>query len=102
MMVWPLINVAAGLIVAAVLAYRLLCDPDTLTSWERYGAGLTGAGMILTIGPILFIEPTPFEDWGGTLIRIGNAVFFLGQLLRHRHNNAAAKRQARRHLEGRG
>jgi len=97
-MFWPILNVACGSIVAAILTYRLAIEPHTLTLMERVGMGMVGAGCILTIGPIMSVAPTPYEDWSGTLLRIGCAIFFVGQLLRHRHLNAAAKRQARRHL----
>lgn len=98
-MFWPILNVACGAIVAVILAYRLAIEPHTLTTMERVGMGLFGAGCILTIGPIISVAPTPYEDWSATLLRIGGAVFFIGQLLRHRHLNAAARRHARRHLK---
>lgn len=97
MIVWPLINVIAGLSVAVILAYRLAREPQLLTVMERIGMGLVGAGCVLTIGPLLSVAPTPYEDWSGTLLRVGCAVFFVGQLLRHRHNNDAMIRAARRH-----
>lgn len=101
MTAWPIINMTSSLIVAAIVAYKLGWKPDRFSFMERGGMSLVGAGCILTIGPILYVEPTPYEDWSGTLLRIGCAVYFLGRLLKHRHANAAAIRQARAHLRDR-
>lgn len=100
MMVWPILNMTFGLIAAGIIAYRLAGDGEPLTFMERVGFGFVGAGMILTIGPVMFDSPTPFEDWSAALLRFGFVIFLIGQLLRHRHINAAMVRQARRHLKG--
>lgn len=97
-MIWPVINVICGLIVAAILTYKLTALVDRFTATDRAGMALIGAGMILTIGPILSSAPTPYEDWSGTLIRVGCVVYFGGRMLRHRLANIAAVRAARRHL----
>jgi len=98
-MTWPILNMLCSLTVAVIIGYKLFCRPQAFTLMERIGMGVLGAGMILTVGPIMSTTPTPFEDWSGTLLRLGCAVYFLGRLMKHRHNNAAAVRQARRHLE---
>ena len=97
-MFWPILNMISGLIVAAIVAYKLAFKGASFTLTERLGMGLAGAGCILTIGPIMYVEPTPYEDWGGTLLRVGCAIYFVGRMLKHYHNNQAAIRQARRHL----
>lgn len=99
MMFWPVLNMVASLIVAGIVAFKLARKPGNFTPMERFGMAMVGAGSLLTIGPIMSAAPTPFEDWSGTLLRLGCAVYFVGRLLRHRHNNAAAVRQARHHLE---
>lgn len=101
MSVWALINAVSGALAAAIVAYELAWLANKFTPAERVGMGLVGAGMILTIGPILSVAPTPYEDWSGTLIRIGIAVYSIGRLTRHRYNNWAQRRQARRHFGGR-
>jgi hypothetical protein len=98
MMFWPVLNMICGLIVAAILAYKLALRPASFTLMERAGMGLLGGGMVLTIGPIMAPSPTPFEDWSATLVRLGCVVYFTGRMLKHRHANRAAVRQAHRHL----
>lgn len=95
---WPLFSMFWGGLAAAVLGYILVSKPTSFTRWERTGFGLVAAGLVLTIGPIMSTAPTPFEDWSGALLRVGLAIFAVGNLMRHRHNNAAAVRQARAHL----
>lgn len=100
-MFWPCLNATLGVIVACILVYKLVWRAHRFTWVERLGMGLLGASMILTLGPILSEHPTPFEDWSGTLLRVGCAVYFVGRLTRHRMNNAAMRRQAGERL-GRG
>ncbi|HVQ09516.1 MAG TPA: hypothetical protein VMS43_13880 [Allosphingosinicella sp.] len=99
MMFWPVINMIASMIVAGIVTYKLGWRATGFTCMERIGMALTGAGCILSIGPIMWSAQTPFEDWSGTLLRLGCAVYFIGRLLKHRHNNQAAIRQARLHLK---
>jgi hypothetical protein len=94
---WPVVNVIASFIVALIIAYKLVCLHDRFTHMERAGMGLIGAGALLTIGPLTSTYPTPYEDWSATLLRVGCMIYFIGRILRHKHNNAAAVRQARRH-----
>lgn len=100
MSAWAIINATSGLLAAMIVAYEMAWLPDKFTPAERGGMGLIGAGMILTIAPILSEAPTPYEDWSGTLIRVGFAVYSIGRMTRHRYNNWLAKRQARRHFGG--
>lgn len=98
-MLWPVINVIAGAICTAIIIYKLSVKLDRFTRMEQVGMGMTAAGMVLTVGPLIAHDPTPYDDWSGTLLRVGIAVYFIGRQLRHRHNNASARRAARRHLE---
>jgi hypothetical protein len=98
MTIWAVLNVVASLIVAVIVAFKLCRWPDKFTPMERVGMALVGAGSLMTVGPIISFAPTPFEDWSATLLRGGCAIYFIGRMLRHRHLNAAAVRQARSHL----
>lgn len=100
-MIWPILNAAAGLIAAGIIAYKLVVLPWKFTPIELTGMGLLGGGMVLTVGPILSTIPTPFEDWSGFLIRLGVAVYFTGRATRHRYNNWVAVRHARQHMRDR-
>lgn len=100
-MVWHLLNMLAGVVVACIVVYTLTAKAWKYTQMERFGAGLVGSGCVLTIGPIMWPGPTPFDDWGGTLLRVGCAVYFLGRLFRHHSNNRAAVKAARQHLDQR-
>lgn len=101
MSAWAILNTLFGAVAAAIAAYEMAWLADKFTPAERYGMGLIGAGMILTIAPILWDTPTPFEDWSGALIRVGFAVYSIGRITRHRYSNWAQKRAARRHFGGR-
>jgi hypothetical protein len=101
MMFWPVTNMVASLIVAAILVYKLGWKACSFTPIERFGMAAIGAGCIMTIGPLMSVHPTPFEDWAATLLRIGCAVYFVGRLTRHRYNNWSARRRARLHFEHR-
>lgn len=98
-MLWPILNIIFGLVVAGIITYRLGWTYKTLTQMERSGMGFIGAAMFLNIAPLISSNPTPYEDWGGTLLRLGCTLFFFGQLLRHRDNNKETVRQAKRHLK---
>lgn len=98
MNLWPIINTATGALAAAFLAYVLFTRVNRFSLAERLGMAGWGAGMILTIAPILVQGPTPFEDWAGALIRVGSVVYLGGMISRHGYNNWLAKRQARRHF----
>lgn len=101
MNLYPTLNIIASLLVAGILTYKLIWRADRFTCMERVGMGLIGGGSILTVGPLMSLAPTPYEDWSATLMRLGLAVYFIGRMLRHQHRNAAAVRQAQKYLEGR-
>lgn len=94
---WIIFNVALSITVFGLLAYELLVMPERLPIWERVGVGILGAGCLLTVAPILFHEPTPFEDWAASLLRVGVAIFFFARMTKHAAANRAMVRAARRH-----
>jgi hypothetical protein len=98
--VFDTINVAASLIVFGILFYKLAAMPEKFTWVERVGMGLTGAGAMLLIAPITF-KPSPFDGWALSLFLVGNAVYFVGRMTRHRLNNSLQRRDALRRFEER-
>lgn len=81
-MTWAVINIFAGMVVACLVSYLLGAHGQRFNVIERVGLGLMGGGSVLTIGPILtravIIDASPYDDWSGTLLRIGCAVVLLG------------------------
>ena len=109
MIAWTVINIASAVIVAMIVTYKLVAYPDQFTLGERVGMGMTAAGMLMRVGPILghvtFAERTPFDDWSVTLLHLGLAIYFVARLARiHRHwiNNERAKQAAREWFGGVG
>lgn len=87
-MMWPIINTIASAAAALIIAYKLICLHQRFNLTARIGMGLIGGGLVLTIGPILSTAPTPFEDWSGTMVRIGLSVYFIGQMLKRRQHSS--------------
>ncbi len=81
-MTWAIVNIFAGMTVACLVSYLLGAHGDRFNIIERIGLGLMGGGSVLTIGPILthavIIGISPYDDWSGTLLRIGCAIVLLG------------------------
>lgn len=94
---WAIFNAVLSVIVFGVLGYKLLVLPDGFSFWERLGMGMIGGGCLLTIGPILWTEPTPYEEWAASLLRVGVAIYFISRMLKHHHANRAMVRQARQY-----
>jgi len=82
-MTWIIINVALSSIVGLIVAVKLGLWHERFNQWERVGLGLLGAGCLMTIGPIMTIG-SPFDNWSGSLLRLGLAIYFAGRMLRHR------------------
>lgn len=111
-MFWAIINATLSAIAGGFLAYILIKWPTWFIGVERFGIGILGAGLVMNIAPILgnggvfgCNNVTPFDNWSGTLIRAGVAIFFIGKarrIRRHEWNNARFIEQGRRELEGRG
>lgn len=87
MNLWTILNIISGIVVALILSYKLILHSERFTLIERLGMALIGAAMILNLGPLAATTalhcrmPTPFDDWGGTLLRAGCAVYFIGRML---------------------
>lgn len=90
MNLWTILNIISGIVVALILSYKLILHSHRFTLIERLGMALIGASMILNLGPLAATTafhcraPTPFDDWGGTLLRAGCAVYFIGRMLNAR------------------
>lgn len=93
------LNVLASLIVAGIITYKLTALSEKFTIVESVGMGLIAAGVVMTIGPITF-KPSPYDDWSGTVMRVGLAVYFVGRMTRHRWNNYLQRRQAEKLFGG--
>jgi hypothetical protein len=94
--IWAFINIATSVIVALIVAYKLIFMSMKLRLAERVGLGLLGAGMVLNIAPIIgtgtpfnMITDTPFDDWGSTLLRIGLMLYLYGRISRVWKHDAA-------------
>lgn len=81
-MTWAIINALSGTIATSLIAYLLGAYGHRFNALERVGFGITGAGMILTVGPILsrhiVPDPSPFDDWSATLLRVGVSISLCG------------------------
>lgn len=100
---WVIVNAILSAGLAAILSYKLIIWGGSYNFVERLGMGLMGGSVILTIGPLLTSEPTPFDGWATALLRFGAILYFaarLYRLMKHRHANTKAKRDAVAHMEG--
>lgn len=97
---WVVINVCTALVVAIVLAYMLAAYSDEISRAERLGLGITGAGMLLRIGPIvarnIMATDSPFDDWSVSFLHLGMAIYVLGWLWRKEGHDWVRAYRARR------
>lgn len=93
-MIWTWINIALSVLVASIVSVKLGFWHDRFNLPERVGMSLLGAGCVLTIGPILTPVDSPFEDWAGSLFRLGCAIYFVGRMLRHREEVLSQRKRA--------
>lgn len=103
MFVWNIVNAIGSVGLAAVLSYMMIIWGNAYNFPERLGMGLMGGSVILTITPLLTTEPAPFDGWATALLRFGAILYFaarLYRLVKHRHANTKAKRDAVAHMEG--
>lgn len=96
--VFDTINVIAALVVFGILVFKLVFKADKFTWVESLGMGLIAAGAMMVIGPVTK-KPSPFDDWAFTLMLLGQAVYFVGRLTRHRLTNHQQKKAALRRLQ---
>lgn len=103
MAAWSIANAALSGGLAAILSYKLIVWGASYNFPERLGMGLMGGSVILTIAPLLTSGPTPFDGWSTALLRLGAIIYFaarLYRLIKHRHANTRAKRDAVAYREG--
>lgn len=81
MNVWAILNALFGIIACVIVTLPLVIWHDRLSSLERIGMGLITAGLLMTVAPTLWDDPTPYEEWAGALLRIGLALYFIGRML---------------------
>ncbi len=82
MTVWNLLNAFLSVGIFGIIAYKLLVRRRNFNAYECLGMGLTAAGCIMTVGPILWRDESPFENWAATLMRFGLMVYFIGRMMR--------------------
>lgn len=82
-MTFQWINFSLSLVIGGILAYKLGWLSQRFSGPEMVGMGFIGAGAILTIGPLLWPGQSPYENWSGTLLRIGLCTYFVGRLIRY-------------------
>jgi len=95
--IFDVINVTAALIVFGILFYKLIALGSKFTWVERVGMGLIAAGAMMLIAPITH-KPSPFDGWALTLFLVGNAIYLIGRMTRHRLNNHIQRRDALRRI----
>ena len=94
---WIIVNAILSIGLATLVSYELVSWGSSYNYPERVGMGLIGGSVILTIGPLLTSEPTPFDGWATALLRVGAILYFsarLSRFIKHRHANTKAKRDA--------
>ncbi len=84
MTVLQIISATLGAVAATSIASSLIFNWLHLNTCERIGAGISGAGLVLTIGPTLYTEGTPFDVWSGAVLRLGLVLFMIGRFMRWR------------------
>lgn len=81
-MTWVIVNSLASVIVFVSICYLLGAHGHRFNLLERLGFGLTGAGAILTIGAVMsrqdIVLHSPYDDWSGTLLRLGIMLSMFG------------------------
>lgn len=83
--VQPYMSALLGLTIVVYVLHRLMCCGAQYTRTERFGMGLTTAGMIMAT-PALWMPNTPFDGWSFNVARLGIALYIItGGLRRDRH-----------------
>lgn len=82
-MIWHGFNAAISIVVGLIMAYKLGFLHAHFSTLERVGMGLLGAGCVMTIGPILWPQSSPYESWSGFLMRFGICLFFVGRIVEY-------------------
>jgi hypothetical protein len=99
-------NAAGRVLVSMLIAYKLIRFHDMLNPAERFGLGICGGTVFLTI-PVVFASGnyrTPFDDWASMLFTFGFLIYLASRTtrhVRHQRNNDLAAKAARLHAERR-
>jgi len=103
MTVQPYMSAALGLLIVVYIVHRLLCCSAQYNGVEKFGMGMTAAGMVMAT-PALWLTNTPFDGWSFNVARLGIALYILTGGLRrdrHRHRNLAQQAYAEGYNDGR-
>ena len=68
------LNVTFGLVVVAIVLWRLTHHFHEHTRLERISLAMIGAGMVL-VTPAIWLPNTPFDDWAFNFSRAAFALF---------------------------
>lgn len=104
-MFWVALNSVLGILVAGMIAHKLLNYADMLNPAERIGLGMQGGAAVLTLAVRWDIDNlgTPFTGWSTTLWLVGLLIYMVGRLsrhVRHRRNNKLQAKMTRSELGG--
>lgn len=81
----PYVSAILGLGIVVYIVHRLFCCASQYTRIEKFGMGLTAAGMVMAT-PALWMPNTPFDGWSFNVARFGIAIYIItGGLRRDRH-----------------
>jgi len=99
----PYVSAILGLGIVVYIVHRLLCCAAQYNRIEKFGMGMTAAGMVMAT-PALWLTNTPFDGWSFNVARFGIAVYIVTGGLRrdrHRHRNLAQQAYAEGYNDGR-
>lgn len=77
-----LLSALASAGIAATIAWYVAVYYDEISKGERWSLGFVAGGAIMTVGPILIRDGTPYDIWAGLLLRIGLFGFLTARFFR--------------------
>jgi len=99
----PYVSAVLGMLIVVYIVHRLFCCAGQYKRIERFGMGMTAAGMVMAT-PALWMHDTPFDGWSFNVARFGIALYIITGGLRrdrHRHRNLAQQAYAEGFNDGR-
>lgn len=96
--VWDLLNILFRLGIIAIVIFKLWRLYDHYNREERFGLGVMGGCVLMTIPVILQGPASPFSEWTGTLFALGVLVYLVGRVRRtmlHMQRNKDMIRRAK-------